>query len=303
MKLYYAGPDNPSDIEVGNFGDKLNLWLWPRLIPNILDDDETVAFVGIGTLINKRLEKRLPNTRLRVIFSSGVGYGKYLKKLDETYKVYCVRGPVSANWLGIPRDLAIIDGGVLVRRYFNSERQIKYKYSYMPHYNFAGLGWEEVCKTLNFGYISPLWPVDKVISCICQTEILLAEAMHGAIVADAFRVPWVPVTSHPTILSLKWQDWCASVNLEYQPMSLERLHHPNPVKNILTPIRSVRDWYRQKTAAFQLESIAKNSRPNLSKESHLESLIVRLEEQLEQFKSDCQADYFANYLQKIKSLE
>ncbi len=109
------------------------------------------------------------------------------------------------------------------------------------------------------------------------------------------------MTSHPAILSVKWEDWCASVNLEYEPMSLERLHHPNPVKDRLTPIRSVRDWYRRKAAAFQLESLAKNARPNLSKESHLESLILRLEEKIEQFKSDYQAGYFSNYLQKINS--
>lgn len=286
MKLYYASPSQEVPEKAGNFGDQLNPWLWPKLLPGVFDDDERVAFVGIGTLINQRLKRRLPNTNLRIIFSSGVGYGNYLKQLDETYKVYCVRGPLSANWLGISSDLAIIDGGVLVSRLSQPERKIKYKYSYMPHYNFAGEGWEKACKSLNFGYIDPTWSVEKVIESICQTEVILAEAMHGAIIADAYRVPWVPVTSHPSILSFKWQDWCASVNLEYQPLLMKRLHHPNLTRDILTPLRSVRDRYRQKVSAAQLASIAKNARPLLSDSKLLESLTARLAEKLEDFKND-----------------
>lgn len=293
MKLYYASQTRETQEKPGNFGDELNPWLWPKLLPGILDEDERVAFVGIGTLINQRLKRRLPNTNLRIIFSSGVGYGNYLKQLDETYRVCCVRGPLSADWLGISSDLGIIDGGVLVNRLFRPERQIKYRYSYMPHYNLAGEGWESVCESLNYGYINPTWPVEKVMESICQTEVVLAEAMHGAIIADAFRVPWIPVTSHSTILSFKWQDWCASVDLEYQPASIPRLHHPNPTKDILTPVRSVRDFYRQKVAAAQLASIAKDARPLLSDSKLLESLTVRLEEKLEDFKNDWKKGYFS----------
>lgn len=289
MKLYYAAA-------IQNFGDELNPWLWPKLLPDIFDDDEDIAFVGIGTLINQKLHQRLPDTKQRIVFSSGVGYGNSLKTLDETYKVYCVRGPVSANWLGLSSDFAIIDGGVLVSRVFNPKRKIKYKYAYMPHFSFAGSGWEEACKRLDFGYIDPTLPVEKVMESICQTEVLLTEAMHGAIVADAFRIPWVPVASHSSILRLKWEDWCASVNLEYQPMFLERLHNPNVTRGILAPVRSVRDWYRQKVAASQLVSIAKNCRPILSKDTCIESLTVQLEDKLEQLKKDLNAGYFSKPL-------
>lgn len=49
MKLcYYKLPNGEQ-----NFGDSLNLWLWNKLIPGILDNNESVAFIGIGSLINK----------------------------------------------------------------------------------------------------------------------------------------------------------------------------------------------------------------------------------------------------------
>jgi succinoglycan biosynthesis protein ExoV len=293
MKLYYATRTRETQETPGNFGDELNPWLWPQLLPGILDEDERVAFIGIGTLINQKLNRRLPNTNLKIIFSSGVGYDEDLKQIDETYRIYCVRGPLSADFLGISPDHAIIDGGVLASRLFQPKRQIKYKFSYMPHYSLSGEGWKKVCHSLNFGYIDPRSTLENVIESICQSEVVLAEAMHGAIIADAFRVPWIPVTSHSTILSFKWHDWCASVNLEYQPASIPRLHHPNPIKDILTPVRSVRDFYRQKVAAAQLALIAKDARPLLSDSKLLESLTVRLEEKLEDFKNDWKKGYFS----------
>ncbi|MDJ0560927.1 MAG: polysaccharide pyruvyl transferase family protein, partial [Microcystis sp. M53599_WE4] len=64
-------------------------------------------------------------------------------------------------------------------------------------------------------------------------------------------------------------------------------------KDILTPVRSVRDFYRQKVAAAQLASIAKDARPLLSDSKLLESLTVRLEEKLEDFKNDWKKGYFS----------
>jgi len=55
--------------------------------------------------------------------------------------------------------------------------------------------------------------VEKVLSEIQQSEVLLAEAMHGAIVADALRVPWVAVRMYSQFLDFKWNDWSQSINV------------------------------------------------------------------------------------------
>lgn len=275
-----------------NFGDKLNIWLWENLIPGVIDNDESTAFVGIGTLLNEHLPNKTRKAFKRVIFSTGVGYGKGLPQIDDSYKIYCVRGPLSAKALGLPTELAITDGAVLIRRLININSQKIYRFSYIPHYELAGEGWSKVCQQLGFGYIDPRWSTQKILSCINQTEVLLTEAMHGAIVADALRVPWVPIVTNPSILPFKWHDWCSSIGVEYQPVSMKRLQHPRQKIDILSPVRLARDWVRQKLVALQLAQIAKNSHPTLSSDNHIEQLTVKLEERLQQFKNDVQAGYF-----------
>ncbi len=55
---------------------------------------------------------------------------------------------------------------------------------------------------------------------MCRSKFVIAEAMHGAIVADALRIPWVPVKAYSHILDFKWQDWAESLALNYQPETL-----------------------------------------------------------------------------------
>jgi succinoglycan biosynthesis protein ExoV len=55
--------------------------------------------------------------------------------------------------------------------------------------------------------------VETVLRELQETELLLTEAMHGAIVADALRVPWAPVRLYPRFTLFKWQDWTQSMDL------------------------------------------------------------------------------------------
>ena len=118
MKLsYYKLPNGER-----NFGDNLNPWIWDQLIPDVLDNDESVAFVGIGSLINDGLPYRTRHASKRVIFGTGVGYGKTTEvKLDESYKIYCLLGSLSAKALGVEEDLGVTDGAVLIRRVYKND--------------------------------------------------------------------------------------------------------------------------------------------------------------------------------------
>ena len=116
--------------------------------------------------------------------------------------------------------------------------------------------------------------------------------MHGAIVADALRVPWIPVATNSTILSFKWQDWCSSIGVEYKPNYIERLQNPKEKQDLLTPIRLVRDKIRQRKASQALKQVAMNQPSYLSKDSRIETLTQQLEEKLHLFQQDVKKGLF-----------
>jgi succinoglycan biosynthesis protein ExoV len=52
-----------------------------------------------------------------------------------------------------------------------------------------------------------------VIRRIAAAPLVIAESMHAAIIADAFRVPWIPVRFSPHFHAEKWLDWAASLDM------------------------------------------------------------------------------------------
>ena len=72
----------------------------------------------------------------------------------------------------------------------------------MPHQMSARrVNWEPICREVGLRYVDPRWPVARILEELCQTGVLITEAMHGAIVADALRIPWTPVVCLDTRLS------------------------------------------------------------------------------------------------------
>jgi succinoglycan biosynthesis protein ExoV len=129
--------------------------------------------------------------------------------------------------LGISESLAITDAAVLIREVELPPVQVsRQKVGFIPHarsnhyYDWAG-----VCGELGFAYIDARQSVDEVLAKIRSCDLLLCEAMHGAIVADALRVPWIPVVCYDYISEFKWRDWLASVGLEYAPHRITSLYH------------------------------------------------------------------------------
>ncbi|MEM8612529.1 MAG: polysaccharide pyruvyl transferase family protein, partial [Cyanobacteria bacterium P01_H01_bin.105] len=203
-----------------NFGDELNTWLWPQLLPDFFNSDESAQFIGTGTLLNHRLLERTMAAERLIIFSSGVGYEQPLSGIPLHWYIACVRGPLSASRLKLSPKKAITDGGILVRRCFNANGKKSTSHAFMPHIhhaNFADVVWKTLCEDVGISYIDPRWPIEQILEAISRTDVLLAEAMHGAIVADALRTAWIPIVTSPRILSFKWRDWCASIGVPYRP--------------------------------------------------------------------------------------
>jgi succinoglycan biosynthesis protein ExoV len=215
MRLhYYKDPQ-------GNFGDDLNAWLWPKLIPRLLDDNENESFVGIGTLLNDTL----PTTPILHIFGSGVGYGKGLPIVDERFVIHALRGPLSAGALKVSDELAVTDAAILIRLFMPRRPEPRARCGLIVHNSsLEQFDWSIACELAGIRFISCQWEVERVLQALGECEIVLCEAMHGAIVSDALRIPWIPLSLYGAVLNFKWEDWLASLDMRYAPRRITSLH-------------------------------------------------------------------------------
>ncbi|MEM7061620.1 MAG: polysaccharide pyruvyl transferase family protein [Cyanobacteria bacterium P01_B01_bin.77] len=306
MKIYHYQRNDRQP----NFGDELNQWLWPKLLPDCFGpecpkDDDTHIFIGTGTLLNSRLPQRIQAAKHVSFIGTGAGYEQPLQKIPKHWQIYCVRGPLSAQQLHLSAGKAVTDGGILVNRIFTKLQPKHYAASFIPHIhhaNYAASLWKSACSNANIHYIDPRWPVETVLADIDQSQLLLAEAMHGAIIADALRVPWIPLITSPRILSFKWQDWCQSIALTYQPQFVPPLSsYPRWGKGVRSGIAASQHWWcalqqstvntlqhtfqsRANLTSKRLNTIISTVKPNLSHSDVFSARLDQLEHHLEVFK-------------------
>jgi succinoglycan biosynthesis protein ExoV len=199
-------------LERGNFGDDLNDWLWPKLIPDLLiKENDNNFLIGIGTILGSDFNSL---SGKKIVFSSGTGY-KTGAKIDNTWDIIGVRGYKTAEIYNISAEKVLCDGAYLLRQVLDrSEFSHGNKIGFMPHNASIDLfDWESVCKELDMVYISPEASVDFILEELKKCNKLITEAMHGAIVADALRIPWCAVSYSPRFLRFKWDDWVSVLEI------------------------------------------------------------------------------------------
>lgn len=248
MKLHYF-------TDAPNFGDALNPWLWPQLLGDVLDADSSTLLLGIGTI----LTNRIPAAETYHVLGSGAGYHD-APRLDSRWHVHAVRGPLTAQALGLPAERAATDAAYLLRTVPLPDPRPGPAIGFMPHFRaMPHTPWRRLCERAGLRYIDPLLPVDDCLAAIRGCECLIAEAMHGAIVADACRVPWIPVVTGGHILDFKWRDWLLSVELEYRPQRIASLRRVAPHRpGDSAPVAFARRVVNAGALALQLVPLQRN---------------------------------------------
>jgi succinoglycan biosynthesis protein ExoV len=227
MKLHFYSRDT-------NFGDAINTWLWERLLPGCLDEDERIRFGGIGTILNGSM----PRAERWIVFTSGVGYPPLPPDFGSpAWTVVSVRGPLSAAVLGLSAEAAVTDGAMLVGglpEYAPLPEKQREGIVFVPHHKAESSGaWRAVAATAGIEYLSPLTESREVIARLRRARLVLADSMHAAILADAMRVPWIPLVTSPEINTFKWLDWTLSMQLPYEPVSLSAPSLTNRAHNAM----------------------------------------------------------------------
>ncbi|WP_432454641.1 MULTISPECIES: polysaccharide pyruvyl transferase family protein [unclassified Agarivorans] len=304
MQLFYYKDD------IGNFGDDLNPWLWPKLLPDFFNDDPSELLVGIGTLLNHHL----PSDKTLHIVGSGVGYGD-IPQVTELWKVHAVRGPYSAKSLNLDPSCAITDSALLLRNVMQPKHQASGDIGFMPHYlSCRSADWQNIAESCGYRFISPEWSVERVFAEMQQCRLMLCEAMHGAIVADALRIPWHPVLLSDKVNTVKWKDWLDTINIDFQPTTIRPyIHYANvgtkqylkdEFKRTVRSFGFGKDWYppqarnssiksKDETIA-NLAALANTKRCYLSDENLQNRLLQQLNDAVEQMQySSAEAGTYA----------
>jgi succinoglycan biosynthesis protein ExoV len=251
MKVYQLPHVN------GNFGDALNAWLWRDLLPEVFDDDASVHFVGIGTI----LDRHLPRAPLTVVLGTGTGYAPPPDDLHADpgrWRVYGVRGPLTARILGLPDDAVLTDPAILLATHPAFRERDSGGVVFVPHWKSVQFGqWREACDLAGIEFVDPCGHAHAVIRKIAGAKRVIAESMHAGIIADAFRVPWVPVVLSREVAPFKWVDWASTVRTPYQPLRLG----PS------SPVELLRDQVLRHSAFGYIGAMVQQPEPDASDDS------------------------------------
>ncbi|MET0659178.1 MAG: polysaccharide pyruvyl transferase family protein, partial [Steroidobacteraceae bacterium] len=203
MKVFYHKTDG------ANVGDDMNAELWHRLIPDLDEVASAQWLVGAGTIIDARLEA-LPGRK--IIMGAGVRPGARRAALNEV-RFAAVRGYHSAAHLGLEPEVAACDPGFLVNRVWPQHTQTRTRIGFVPHvYSEQYSSIAAAAADAGLEVISPTLPIEAFLQRLVGCARIYSESLHGAIFADALRIPWARVCvcsihyERSAVANFKWSD-------------------------------------------------------------------------------------------------
>lgn len=207
----------------GNFGDDLNSVMWPLVLPRRMLEAGDVVLIGIGSILNEEWAGRFSRSQKKVIvLGAGTSYGLPPSDMSD-WSILAVRGPLTAAAIGMP-EKSVTDGAILLADApgLIGRPRPRTDIIFMPHHHSLRRWshWERIAASAGMRFVTPQQPVAAVMKAFARARLVVTEAMHGAIVADTLRIPWIPIAITPTLDEFKWRDWCGSMDLPYAPQSV-----------------------------------------------------------------------------------
>lgn len=206
----------------GHAGPRLNAWMWPELFPALFGAaDDGVHFIAAGST----LDDRLPRTGLNVVLGAGAGQGPAVDvhRAPARWKIYGVRGPLSARLLGLPDKAVLTDPAVLLAGHprWQNRPTGDGRALFVPQRMSARLGqWSAACALAGIDIVDPQDDARTRIDRIAGARLVITESLQAAVVADALRVPWIPIVLSREVAPFSWTDWAATLGVEYTPLLL-----------------------------------------------------------------------------------
>ncbi|WP_299784493.1 polysaccharide pyruvyl transferase family protein [uncultured Roseobacter sp.] len=214
----------------GNVGDDFSAWMFSRLLSQPLDDTSGTILFGVGSILDQRFVPDVPDSALKCcVFGSGArGPNKVPDISRGDWHIYCVRGPLTARALGVSCDLAVCDPGILAPVLYPAEKTSRGPIGIVPYFTASHALWSQVAEKTGCKIVSPHLGVEDFIHALLGCEKVFCESMHGAIFADAYGIPWCPLSAtgaagEGRTHAYKWTDWTASVGLGFDSIKLPNM--------------------------------------------------------------------------------
>jgi len=174
---------------------------------------------------------------LTIVFGTGVGYTPAPPDISADSKrwhIYGVRGPLTARALKLGKQLIMTDPAILLATLPEFVELRREGVIFIPHWKSVHYGyWQAICKNLGIEFVDPCQDSKSVVRRIASARKVIAESMHAAIIADAFRVPWIPVALSREVSTFKWVDWAESMHVPYSPVCLPASNRIEHLRNAL----------------------------------------------------------------------
>ena len=199
---------------IGGFCNDLNQVLWPSLAPDLFGEAGADGFLGSGTGLDIEVEEAATVH----IFSGGAASAD-VGPVTRGRRLWCVRGPLTAQCLAAEPNAAITDGVLLAQSLVPAGKPPVGSRSIgvMPRYDsLLHPGWVEACDLAQLELVSPVGPPLDIVDQVRSLELLLTESLHGAVLADTFGVPWLAFATTASFNRFKWLDWALSFPLSLQ---------------------------------------------------------------------------------------
>lgn len=269
FQLAYHVPDVP------NAGDAANALLWPKLMGIEFAGESVSALLGIGSILTERFNGF---ARTFVVGSGARGPDSVPK--GKGWRFFAVRGPLTAAAFGLDPALAVSDPGILVPEAYDiGPRQPSHRFGLVSYFRTDPLLAAALAEDVGMLSISTRDDVATMLAAIAGCEVVFTESLHGAIFADALRVPWVPILGtngafEGATSSFKWRDWCGAMNLDFDPVALR----PMPMRShrsVAARLKDIAALYRNRRT---LRRALGSARPSLSTGPILADRTERLRE-------------------------
>ena len=160
------------------------------------------------------------------MLGSGCGY-RGAPALDDSWRVYWVRGPRTAQRCGLDSALGLGDGAVLWSGLRRAHAPVAGRVGLVPHHkSYDGADWDAIACEAGLFPIDPRQSPEAVTAALASCERVLTESLHGAIFADTLGIPWRAVVLARRFNNFKWSDWLDTLGmpLDAAEAHVELLH-------------------------------------------------------------------------------